>query len=171
MRHDIVRRAVAFAAARHAGQTRKDGKTPYVSHVFRVLYSAATELGVTDPHTLAAAALHDTIEDTTTDFDDLERAFGAVVAGYVALLSKDKRLPEGEREARYFEGLAKAPEAVKLLKIADTLDNLRDAHAAGGAVDEAKFRAKAEKLFEIYGGEPALAGPLGILRAEVERPR
>jgi (p)ppGpp synthase/HD superfamily hydrolase len=118
--------AVAFAARAHRGQLRKDGQTPYVSHVFRVCLVLRHVFGIDDRQALAAAALHDTVEDTQTDFDDLKEQFGAEVAGWVAALSKDKRLPEPEREAAYVEQLVRAPGSVKLAKLADIFDNLMD---------------------------------------------
>jgi guanosine-3',5'-bis(diphosphate) 3'-pyrophosphohydrolase len=119
--------AVAFAARAHRGQLRKDGETPYVSHVFRVCLTLRHVFGVADVPVLTAAVLHDTIEDTTTDYDEIEEHFGAEVAGWVAALSKDKTLPEPERERRYREKLARSPWQVKVCKLADIHDNLRDA--------------------------------------------
>ena len=167
---DHVLKAISYAARRHHGQMRKDQATPYVAHPMRVLLTVLRELGETDPDTLAAAALHDTIEDTTTDFDDLAREFNETVARYVTRLTKDKRLPEREREDRYFEGLAGAPRAVKLCKIADTIDNLRDA-AAGTGGNRAKTIEKAERLLALFGPDPAAAEALAVLRRVLrERP-
>src|SRR5438270_919263 len=90
--------AIGFAARAHDGQKRKDDKTPYVSHVFRVAAIVRNLFGFDDTRMLTAAVLHDTIEDTKTDFDDVEKEFGREVADWVALLSKDKRLPENPRE-------------------------------------------------------------------------
>ena len=92
--------AFSFAARAHQGQLRQDGKTPYVSHVLRVCFVLRHVFGVDDAGALTAAALHDTLEDTTTDFDDLQEKFGADVASWVAALSKDKRLPDDERKRR-----------------------------------------------------------------------
>jgi len=119
--------AVACAARAHDGQRRKDGKTPYVSHVFRVALVLREVFGVSDRQALTAAVLHDTVEDTTTDFDDLQEQFGPDVAGWVAALSKDKRLPEREREAAYVAQLAGGPWQVQVCKLADVFDNLMDA--------------------------------------------
>src|SRR5229473_1601342 len=91
--HTQLLEAVAFAARAHHGQFRKDRATPYVSHTFRVCLIARDLFGVDDPRVLAAAVLHDTVEDTTTDHDDLSERFGPEVAAWVASLSKDKRLP------------------------------------------------------------------------------
>jgi guanosine-3',5'-bis(diphosphate) 3'-pyrophosphohydrolase len=118
--------AVAFAARAHRHQLRKDRQTPYASHVFCVCLILRHVFGIADERILTAAVLHDTVEDTTTDYDDLHEHFGAEVAGWVALLSKDKRLPEEERETAYMAGLAKAPWQVKACKLADMFDNLVD---------------------------------------------
>jgi guanosine-3',5'-bis(diphosphate) 3'-pyrophosphohydrolase len=122
----LLQEAVAFAARAHRGQLRKDGATPYVSHAFRVCLAVRELFGVADPRVLAAAVLHDTVEDTTTDYDDLAERFGPEVAGWVAALSKDKRLPFAEREAAYGRALADGPWPVQVCKLADMYDNLCD---------------------------------------------
>jgi guanosine-3',5'-bis(diphosphate) 3'-pyrophosphohydrolase len=118
--------AVAFAARAHQGQLRKDGATPYVSHVFRVCLVLRHVFGINDQQALMAAALHDTLEDTNTDFDDLKEHFGEEVAVWVAALSKDKRLPEEQREQAYAAALARTPWQVKACKLADVYDNVMD---------------------------------------------
>jgi len=118
--------AIAFAARAHKPQFRKDNQTPYVSHPFRVCLVVRQLFGVDDPKVLMAAVLHDTVEDTNTDYDDLIEKFGPEVAEWVAQLSKDKRLPEAEREAAYMETLSKAPWQVKVCKLGDIYDNLND---------------------------------------------
>jgi (p)ppGpp synthase/HD superfamily hydrolase len=118
--------AVGFAARAHRGQLRKDQETPYASHVFRVCLILRHVFGFDDPRMLTAAILHDTVEDTTTDHDDLQERFGADVANWVAALTKDKRLPEDEREAAYVAQLVQAPWQVKACKLADVFDNLMD---------------------------------------------
>jgi (p)ppGpp synthase/HD superfamily hydrolase len=121
--------AVAFAARAHRPQIRKDGQTPYVSHVFRVCLVVRHVFGIDDPRVLAAAVLHDTIEDTTTDYDDLREKFGDETASWVAALSKDMRRPEDEREQEYKAVLAKAPWQVQVCKLADIFDNLLDSRS------------------------------------------
>lgn len=119
--------AVAFATRAHQGQFRKDRQTPYVSHAYRAGMIVREIFGVADTNVIMTALLHDTVEDTTTDFDDLEERFGRDVAGWVAILTKDKRLPEKKREKAYAEGLKNAPWQVKVCKLADVLDNIMDA--------------------------------------------
>jgi guanosine-3',5'-bis(diphosphate) 3'-pyrophosphohydrolase len=123
---DHVLKAAAFAARAHQGHLRKDKETPYVSHVFRVCMIVRDLFGFDDPRMLCAALLHDTVEDTTTDFDDIAERFSPEVAEWVVLLTKDKRLQEKEREAEYIRRLQGAPWQVKACKLADVFDNLTD---------------------------------------------
>src|ERR1700731_3708880 len=118
--------ACSFAARAHRSQLRKDGRAPYGSHCFRVCLIVRDVFGIDDRDVLAAAVLHDTVEDTTKDFDDLEEAFGESVARWVAALSKDKRLPEIEREKAYAKQLAEETWQVKVCKLADIFANLLD---------------------------------------------
>ena len=118
--------AVAFAAHAHRHQIRKDNKTPYVSHVMRVCLVVRHVFGLDDPEMLCAALLHDTIEDTTTDRDDIDTEFGPTVGKWVAALTKNATLPFEEREAEYCARLAAADWQVKVCKLADMYDNLGD---------------------------------------------
>lgn len=118
--------AAGFAARAHQHQKRKDGHTPYVSHVFRVCLVVRHTFGFDDPRMLAAALLHDTIEDTSTDCDDIVERFGHEVAAWVAALTKDMRLPHDARETEYANTLAEGDWQVKALKLADLYDNLAD---------------------------------------------
>jgi guanosine-3',5'-bis(diphosphate) 3'-pyrophosphohydrolase len=162
---NLVARASKFAAERHEGQLRKDGVTPYVVHPRGVAEILRRELGITDPEVLAAGLLHDTIEDTRTDYDDLEERFGRRVAELVALLTKDKRLPEARREDEYFEQLRRAPLEAKLCKVADTLQNLRDS----GPAQRVKAVGKAERLAGIFRGVKGLERALALLGEEMAR--
>jgi guanosine-3',5'-bis(diphosphate) 3'-pyrophosphohydrolase len=161
----LVERADAFAERKHRRQFRRDGRTPYVEHPRAVMRIVRDEFGVSDPEVLAAALLHDTIEDTTTDYDELREEFGSRVAATVAILTKDKRLPEKRREDEYFAGLARAPRGARLCKIADTLHNLRDTDRA----HRPKALGKARRLQAIFRRSPGLARALDLLRREMER--
>jgi guanosine-3',5'-bis(diphosphate) 3'-pyrophosphohydrolase len=161
----LLAKADEFAARKHDGQHRRDGKTPYIKHPRGVMSILRDEFGISDPETLAAGLLHDTIEDTTTDYDDLSERFGSRVADLVAILTKDKRLPELKRERVYFAGLAKAPLAARCCKVADSLYNVRDSDAA----HRPKAAKKAKKLLQIYGKRRDMALPLSILRKELSR--
>lgn len=139
--------AASFAARAHRHQLRKDRETPYSAHPFRVCLIVRHVFGIDDPEVLAAALLHDTIEDTTTDRDDLIEHFGPRVADWVSVLSKDKRLADDERETDYMEGLANAPLPVKLCKLADIFDNLMDsAHLS--AANKSKTVVRTRKYLD-----------------------
>lgn len=119
-------KAVAFAARSHGRQFRDDGATPYIAHPFRVSLIIRDVFGCNDEICLAAALLHDVLEDTPIDYDDLSKRFGHDVAGCVASLTKDMRLPEPEREYAYDEALARSDWRARLIKLADTYDNFCD---------------------------------------------
>lgn len=122
----LWRAASAMAARKHRNQMRRDGKTPYFSHLARVAQNISAVFGCNDPVVLAAAYLHDTIEDTTTDYEDISDDFGPVVADCVAALTKNMALPEAPREEEYHKRLAKGPWQARLVKLADVLDNMSD---------------------------------------------
>jgi guanosine-3',5'-bis(diphosphate) 3'-pyrophosphohydrolase len=131
--------AVAFAARAHQHQKRKDKETPYVSHVMRVCLVVRHVFGFDDPDMLCAALLHDTIEDTTKDRDDIDDEFGTTVGKWVSALTKNTALPDAEREAEYAARLSAADWQVKACKLADIYDNLGDCkHLSSGGRGTAK---------------------------------
>jgi guanosine-3',5'-bis(diphosphate) 3'-pyrophosphohydrolase len=123
-----LRLALAFARARHGRQTRRGSDTPYWVHLVRVAMELA-QWGVATPAMLQAALLHDLVEDTETTDVELRAGFGEEVAGLVRWLTcpTDTSL-EGLRD--YYARLqAEAPPEVRLLKLADRIDNLRSIQA------------------------------------------
>jgi guanosine-3',5'-bis(diphosphate) 3'-pyrophosphohydrolase len=141
-------RAASFAARAHASQRRKDGVTPYFAHPARVALTVAHLFGCTDEVAIAAALLHDTIEDTTTDYDDLAGEFGKAVADCVSALTKNAALPERQREAEYDRRLAEADWRARLVKLADQHDNYIDA-AERGAAAVRKAAAKCRRAIKL----------------------
>lgn len=165
----LLMRAVSFAARAHQGQLRKDGKTPYASHVFRVCLTLRHVFDVQDVSILTAAVLHDTLEDTTVDFDDLEKEFGGEIAGWVALLSKDTRLAEKPREAAYQQQIAAAPDAVKLIKLADMHDNILDAEtAAPGQLERSFEKAKVMLKAVEQNASPRVQAAIEKVKAHLQ---
>jgi guanosine-3',5'-bis(diphosphate) 3'-pyrophosphohydrolase len=146
---DPLLAAISFAARAHRHQLRKDGQTPYVAHVYRVAMILRHLFGVADSKVLTAAVVHDTIEDTTTDFDEIVEAFGRDVATWVVALTKDKRLPEAEREEAYGKRLAAGGPAVCLCKLADVYDNLTDSHTMS-LEKRAKSIANARRYLAVF---------------------
>ena len=124
---NVIMRAAVFAAERHRGQVRKGAdSTPYIEHPLAVAQALAEEGGVDDAEMLAAALLHDTIEDTPTVYDDLSEEFGDRVAGMVVELTDDKRLPKAERKQLQIEHAAHICRDAQQIKLADKLCNLRE---------------------------------------------
>lgn len=152
--------AVSFAARKHRHQLRKDGETPYVAHPIRVMMVIRDVFGIDDEDVLAAAALHDVIEDTDTDFDEVEEHFGAEVARLVSVMSKDMRLRWDVREPAYRKALAEADWKAIAIKLADVYDNLCD--STPELVDRA--RRKAERALGYSEGHPELAAAAAALR-------
>jgi len=123
----LILRAACFAAERHRDQRRKGAEeTPYINHPFAVASALCDEGGVTDPELLAAALLHDTIEDTATTKEELRKLFGSRIAGIVAEVTDDKSLSKAERKRAQLDHAAHASKDAQQLKIADKLCNLRD---------------------------------------------
>jgi GTP diphosphokinase / guanosine-3',5'-bis(diphosphate) 3'-diphosphatase len=123
----IVLGASAFAALKHRDQRRKGAEaSPYINHPIAVANVLANEAYVTDPVILAAALLHDTIEDTDTTADELTAEFGPGIAEIVLEVTDDKSLPKQERKRLQIEHAAALSEKAKLVKLADKICNLRD---------------------------------------------
>ena len=122
----LVSRAADFAARRHADQQRKGAaREPYVNHLAEVACLLAETMGEPDAALVAAGWLHDTLEDTQTDREELERLFGPRVAALVAEVTDDKALPKAERKPRQVEGAPHKSAGAKAIKVADKTSNLR----------------------------------------------
>ena len=119
-----------FAKRKHAGQLRKNGKTTTFSHLKDVVKNLKKVM-VTNNDIICAGWLHDTLENTDTDFDSIKEKFGKNVADIVVSVTKDNRLPKKQREMKYGKDLKSSNSKAKLVKIADILANVNDAPNAG----------------------------------------
>jgi len=125
MEEEIVQRAIAFATVAHEGQVRKYTGEPYVTHPIAVAKIVATVEGHT-PEMLAAAVLHDTVEDTPVTIEQVEAEFGPVVAELVDWLTDVSKPEDGNRETRKAidrEHSAAAPAQAQTIKVADLIHN------------------------------------------------
>ncbi len=147
--HTVWQEAASFAARAHKGAVRKDGRTPYAVHPFRVSMTVRQVFDCDDEICITAALLHDTIEDTGTDYDDIEEGFGVQVADVVAALTKDMRVREDERERLYDEQLAAGGWRTALVKLADVFDNLSDAHTRIDSPDYKKLLVRCDRALAI----------------------
>ena len=138
----LWQRAASFSARAHQHVMRKDGVTPYSAHPMRVALTVRHLFGCDDEVALAAALLHDTIEDTGADFEKIEDRFGREVAELVAALTKDASQPKPIRERAYDERLRQADWRARLVKLADQYDNLTDALSVNGMVPKTIPKAR-----------------------------
>ncbi len=118
--------ALHFAADKHRDQRRKgEDASPYINHSI-VVAEILARFGVADPVTLQAAILHDTIEDTETTADELQRHFGPEVRDVVLEVTDDKSLPKSERKELQVRQASALSYRAKLVRIADKICNVHD---------------------------------------------
>jgi guanosine-3',5'-bis(diphosphate) 3'-pyrophosphohydrolase len=123
----IILRAAQFAARKHKDQRRKDAAvSPYINHPLALANILREEGRVEDAVVIAAALLHDTIEDTETAYDELRGQFGDEIAEIVAEVTDTKWLKKTSRKRLQVSKAARASSAAKLVKLADKIANLRD---------------------------------------------
>jgi guanosine-3',5'-bis(diphosphate) 3'-pyrophosphohydrolase len=123
----LLLKALAFAARKHRDQRRKDAEaSPYINHPIALADVLVNEAGITDVKVLCAALLHDTIEDTKTTAEELEREFGPEIADIVIELTDNKMLKKRTRKRMQIAHAARASQQAKLVKLADKICNLRD---------------------------------------------
>jgi GTP diphosphokinase / guanosine-3',5'-bis(diphosphate) 3'-diphosphatase len=126
----LLLKALAFASRKHRDQRRKDAQaSPYINHPIALADVLVNEAGVTDVDVLCAALLHDTIEDTKTTPEELEREFGHEIASIVLELTDNKMLKKGTRKRMQVAHAGGASREAKLVKLADKICNLRDVNA------------------------------------------
>ncbi len=162
----LLNRAYVYAMKAHGQQKRASGD-PYFSHPLEVA-AILTDLKLDDA-TIAAALLHDTIEDTETTRDEIDRLFGEEIGELVDGLTKIKKLDLVSKRAEQAENLRKFMLAISkdvrvlLVKLADRLHNMRTLEY----VPEAKRNRVAEETMDLYA---PLAGRMGIqwMREELE---
>jgi guanosine-3',5'-bis(diphosphate) 3'-pyrophosphohydrolase len=123
----LLVRAVEFAARCHSGQMRKGGdEEPYINHPIAVALVLADTGGVTDAEVLAAALLHDTVEDTHATLEDIEDMFGVRVSALVSEVTDDKTLPKEERKRLQIIHAPDISMEAKMIKLGDKICNVRD---------------------------------------------
>jgi len=158
-------KALSFAVTAHQDQKRKSGEA-YVSHPCRVAMILAEEMEVTDPETLAAAVLHDTVEDVPEVTNEvIGELFGQNVEAIVDGCTKITHF-SGDRQTFYklvhrkiFSGAASRLD-IMLIKLADRLHNLRTL----SSMPRHKRQKIADETLSVYAPMAALMGLYGIKR-------
>lgn len=155
---DILERALAYAEKMHDGQKRESGE-PYIIHPIAVA-NILLDLGL-DYCTIAAALLHDVVEDTPSTESDIREMFGeeicTLVMGVTKLAKiefKSKEEEQAENFRRMFFAMAKDIRVI-LIKLADRLHNMRTI----ASLSQARQEAMAKETLEIYA---PLASRLGL---------
>jgi (p)ppGpp synthase/HD superfamily hydrolase len=158
-RSELVARALARASAAHAGQTRNgSGGLPYIEHPRMVAATlAAYDYGET---TLAAALLHDVVEDSDTTVDELRAEFGDAVADLVAALSDDESIADyRERKDEHRARVERVDGDAFAIYGADKLTNLTTLHESvrreGMAVAD-EFKVPLELKLEVWAADTAM---------------
>lgn len=151
----MILKAAKFAQKAHANQVRKFSGVPYIFHIYRVAGKIAT-LDVAYDELVAAAWLHDTVEDCNVTFEDITREFGMPVMMLVNDLTNvftKENYPNYNRQARKDaenERLAKICNDAKIIKLADRLDNFID--IPQNEEFKVKYAKETEALLSILAG-------------------
>lgn len=155
----LVARARLFAAEAHEGQFRKGAaQEPYITHLQEVADLVA---GFGAPvEVVAAAWLHDTVEDCGISPETISARFGAEVAGLVAEVTDDKSLPKAERKAAQIRNAPGKSPGAALIKICDKISNVRAvANSPALHWDRARQYAYLDWAEAVTNGLPAGADP------------
>jgi hypothetical protein len=116
-------KGVHFSALKHRQQRRKDTEqTPYINHPISVA-NRLQLVGVTNVNILLTALLHDTIEDTATTYEEIEKEFGVEVANMVKECTDNKSLDKVTRKRLQISHAKEISAGARLVKMADKLDN------------------------------------------------
>ena len=123
----MILKALRFSAEKHNDQRRRDAKaSPYINHPIQVAETLWSVGAVRDGALLAAAILHDTIEDTDATPAEIEREFGEEVLSLVLEVTDDKSLPKEVRKQLQIENASSKSSKAKMLKLADKICNVHD---------------------------------------------
>ncbi len=120
----MVDKALGFASEAHYGQVRKYTGSPYISHPIAVCKLVKTVQH--NEYMLAAALLHDTVEDTQVTIEDISNEFGGIVSTFVTGLTDISQPKDGNRAVRKEidrQHLKKGLPPIQTIKLADLIDN------------------------------------------------
>ena len=152
----LAREAYEFARDAHEGQERKGDGSPYINHpteLARLLHAA----GHDDQELMAAAFLHDVVEDTDTTLEEIEEAFGSGVHDLVDAMTEDKDVePYEARKEHHRDQVEAAGERAVLIYAADKVANLRDLRSLYASIGEgaaSRFKAPLDVRMRLWEGD------------------
>lgn len=150
-----LREAFELAARAHRGQTRKDGSSPYIGHPLAVARTLQ-EVGL-DEETLAAALLHDVVENSELTIDEVVERFGVDVGALVAALTDDETIADyAERKREHRERVERAGARAAAIYAADKLVNAHDMRLLYDELGEAvagRFKAPIDVRVDLWRGD------------------
>lgn len=145
----LIEKAARLAVEAHDGQTYKTDDAPYIVHPFSIALFLARH-GFSDT-VIAAALVHDVLEDTDVGEDEMTRTLGPEVVTIVKTVSEDATLPWEERKQKYVEAVRSGSVEAKAVSLADKINNLERLisrhHMQGPAVWSHFNRGKEDKLW------------------------
>ncbi len=125
---ELINKALETAEQAHRYQERYEGG-PYILHPIRVAITLINKLNIKDPSLIAAALLHDTVEDADLTLEQIEKEFGPKTAKIVKALTRDKdgenKKSKYQRKYKKYQKLLKESREVRAIKACDWLDNLQ----------------------------------------------
>ena len=157
--HEDSDSALAYATKAHAGQKRATGDD-YISHPIQVAKSVeAYKKSHNLDALISAAYLHDTLEDTDTTHEDLEKMFGGLVASLVKELTSDKEKIKDVGKTDYLkQKMATMSSYALVIKLADRLDNVQDIATAKTPEWRAKYKKETENVLDYIEKNRVLSG-------------
>ncbi len=174
---NLTEKALRLAARAHEGQMRKEGGLPYIIHPVMVAFML--ERSGFDEQTVAAALVHDVLEDTQTSAEELERELGSGVRSMVEALTYDKTLPWKEQRLHYIESVRASGGEVKAICTADKIHNAQSliashekegkdvwTHFTRGKEDKLWFEEEVLKMLQ-ESWDHALIGEYAVLIAQM----
>ncbi len=127
--NDLIKiiKALSLASQKHRRQKRRNKQSyPYINHPIEVVRLLTEVGGINDADIICAAFLHDTVEDTDTTADEIEKEFGTAVKDYVMELTDDMSLPSKTRKQKQVDTAPLRSHGAKLIKLCDKISNITD---------------------------------------------
>ncbi|MFC1750291.1 HD domain-containing protein [Pseudomonadota bacterium] len=154
---DTYSKAWNYASSIHRGQYVPGGEIPYINHIGLVAMEAMAAIAhgekVENPDLLVVCALlHDSIEDTDTEYSDIENEFGQGVADGVLALSKNDELPsKSEKMEDSISRIKCQPKEVWMVKLCDRITNLQPPPSHWNRDKATKYRDEAKRILDELG--------------------